>query len=140
MAKSIFISFDYDHDRRYRYLLKALKENPRSDIEFIDVTPEEIKSESVPRIKGVLTNRIRQSTHTLIIIGQYANSEHPDVDEIGEPNWQWWEIKKSISESNGLIAVKIDRTYNSPDPLLNEGAVWAMSFNVESIVNAIDKA
>ena len=94
MAKSIFISFDYDHDRHYRYLLKALKDNPRSDIQFTDVTPEEIQSKSVPIIKGVLTSRIRQSTHTLVIIGNYANSKHPDADEIGERNWQWWEIKK----------------------------------------------
>ena len=42
--KRIFITFDYDHDRNYRYLLNALAANPRSDIEFDDCTPEEIQS------------------------------------------------------------------------------------------------
>ena len=42
--KRIFISFDYERDRDYRYLLKALSENPRSDIAFDDCTPEEIQS------------------------------------------------------------------------------------------------
>jgi len=66
--KRIFISFDYDNDRNYRYLLKALAANPRSDIEFEDLTPEEIQSYDVGRIKAALTLRIRKSTHTLVII------------------------------------------------------------------------
>lgn len=67
-TKKVFISFDYDNDRRYRYLLKALINNPSSDIEFEDLTPEEIQSYDIGRIKAALTRRIRKSTHTLVII------------------------------------------------------------------------
>lgn len=138
--KRIFISFDYDNDRNYRYLLKALAANPRSDIEFEDLTPEEIQSYDVGRIKAALTRRIRKSTHTLVIIGAHANSYHPDREEIGERNWQWWEIIKSDEEGKGFIAVKIKSTNSTPDPLYGKGATWAKSFKVESIINAIDQA
>lgn len=138
--KRIFISFDYDHDRRYRFLLLALAENPRSDIEFDDVTPEEIQSYDISRIKAVLTKKIQEATHTLVIVGEHANSYHPDQEEIGERNWQWWEINKSHEEGKGFIAVKIDSSNESPGPLYEKGATWAYSFTVDSIVNAIDKA
>ena len=140
MKKRIFISFDYEHDKNYRYLLTALAKNPRSDIEFTDVTPEEIQSYDVGRIKAVLTKKIREATHTLVIIGKYANSYHPDRDEIGERNWQWWEINKSDEEGKGFIAVKIESSNKPPDPLYGKGATWANSFTVDAIVNAIDRA
>lgn len=139
-AKKVFISFDYDHDRQYRYLLSALKANPRSNIDFEDLTPEEIQSSDVSRIKAALTTRIRASTHTLVIVGAHANSYHRDRKAIGERNWQWWEIEKSHSENNGLIAVKISSSYTSPDPLYGKGATWAHTFKVESILKAIDEA
>jgi len=138
--KRIFICFDYEHDKNYRYLLTALAKNPRSDIEFTDVTPEEIQSYDVSRIKAVLTKKIKEATHTLVIVGKYANSYHPDRDEIGERNWQWWEINKSDEEGKGFIAVKIESSNESPEPLYGKGATWANSFTVDSIVNAIDKA
>ncbi len=138
--KRIFISFDYEHDKNYRYLLTALAKNPRSDIEFTDVTPEEIQSYDVGRIKAVLTRKIREATHTLVIVGKYANSYHPDSDEIGERNWQWWEINKSDEEGKGFIAVKIESSNKPPDPLYGKGATWANSFTVDAIVNAIDRA
>jgi len=138
--KRIFISFDYEHDKNYRYLLTALAKNPRSDIEFTDVTPEEIQSYNVDRIKAVLTKKIKEATHTLVIVGKYANSYHPDRDEIGERNWQWWEINKSDEEGKGFIAVKIESSNEPPDPLYGKGATWANSFTVDAIVNAIDRA
>jgi len=138
--KRIFISFDYEHDKNYRYLLTALAKNPRSDIEFTDVTPEEIQSYDVGRIKAVLTKKIKEATHTLVIVGKYANSYHPNRDEIGERNWQWWEINKSDEEGKGFIAVKIESSNKPPEPLYGKGATWANSFTVDSIVNAIDRA
>ncbi|MBA2134156.1 TIR domain-containing protein [Capillibacterium thermochitinicola] len=138
--KKVFISFDYDNDRHYRYLLKALIDNPRSDIDFEDLTPEEIQSYDIGRIKAVLTTRIRNSTHTLVIIGKHANSYHPDWTEIGTRNWQWWEIEKSAEEGNKFIAVKIDPSYDAPEPLYRKGATWAHSFKVDSIFKAINEA
>ena len=140
MKKRIFISFDYEHDKNYRYLLTALAKNPRSDIEFTDVTPEEIQSYDIGRIKAVLTKRIKEATHTMVIIGKHANSYHADRDKIGERNWQWWEINKSNEEGKGFIAVKIESSNEPPEPLYGKGATWAKSFTVDSIVNAINQA
>lgn len=138
--KKIFISFDYDNDKNYRYLLKALAANAGSEIDFEDLTPEEIQSSDVGRIKAALTRRIKRSTHTLVIIGAHANSYHPDREEIGQRNWQWWEIEKSDDEGNSFIAVKIKSTNNTPEPLYGKGATWAGTFKVESILNAINSA
>lgn len=138
--KKIFISFDYDHDRRYRYLLSALKENSRNDLDFDDLTPEEIDTDDVGRVKAVLTSKIRAATHTLVIVGAHANSYHRDRRKIGTRNWQWWEIEKSAEARNKFVAVKIDSGNDSPDPLLGKGATWARSFKVDSIINAVDRA
>jgi len=138
--KKIFISFDWDHDRKYRYLLTALAENPRSDIEFDDYTPDKIQSDDIARIKAVLTSKIRQATHVLVIIGKFANSYHPRHGEIGERNWQWWEIKKGIEERKGFIAVKIDPSNEPPEPLYGVHASWAISYKVDSILKAIENA
>ena len=117
VRKRIFISFDYDNDRNYRYLLTALSKNSASDIVFTDVTPEEIQSSRVDRVKAVLRQKIEAATHTLVVIGRHANSYHPLKAEIGTRNWQWWEIEKSIESGNRLIGVKISSGNPTPDPL-----------------------
>lgn len=138
--KRICISFDYHHDNRYRNLLDALKENRQSPIDFEDLTPDEIQTNDISRVKAVLTTQIRNSTHLLVIVGAHANTRHADSAEIGDRNWQWWEINKSKDEGKGLIAVKIEKSNASPDPLLNAGATWALSFTVEGILKAINEA
>jgi hypothetical protein len=138
--KRVFISFDYDNDKHYRYLLSALKANPGSQVEFIDVTPGEIQSYDVGRIKAVLTSKIRSATHTLVIVGEHANSYHRDSAKIGERNWQWWEIEQSRAEGKRFIAVKIKSTNTTPDPLYGTGAIWAYGFDVAPIVKAVNEA
>lgn len=140
MAKKICICFDYDHDRHYRWLLTALSDNPRSDLSFVDLTPGEISSSDVGRIKAVLRTKIKAATHTLVVVGKHANSYHADQIEIGTRNWQWWEIETSIEEGKKFIAVKIDPSNSMPNPLLGQGAELARSFKVESIIEAIDNA
>ncbi len=138
--KRIFISFDYDHDRNYRYLLDALKENSKSEIDYEDVTPGEIQRNDVAAIKAGLLSRIKRSSHALVIVGSQANTYHSKAQEIGQRNWQWWEIVKSKEEGKGLIGVKIDPKNDSPEPLMGSNAKWAMSFNVEAILKAIKEA
>ena len=140
MNKTVFISFDYDRDRHYRYLLSALKANKRFDLDFTDGTPREIRTNSISRVKAVLTTRINEATHTLVVVGQDANRLHEDHREIGERNWQHWEINRSVQSGNKLVGVKINRQYESPTPLLGQGASWAMSFSVDAIIAALDQA
>ncbi len=76
----------------------------------------------------------------MVIIGRYANEKHKDSDLIGEINWINWEIKKSIELDNKLVAVKIDKSYESPDAIIGAGASWALSFNQDSIIKALEDA
>jgi hypothetical protein len=138
--KKVFVSFDYDNDSKYRNLLKAWDANPDVDFYFSDLTPGEISTWDISRIKAALTRSINNATGTLVIVGKYANSYHTDYKEIGYRNWINFEIAKSKQNKNKLIAVKIDKEYASPDELIGAGASWAMSFNQEAIVKAINEA
>jgi len=140
MKPNIFISFDYENDQRYKFLLTALSNNSRFNIEFNDRSSGEIQSEKIPTVKVGLTRRINSATHTLVIIGKFANSFHRDWKEIGYRNWINFEVAKSKDARNKLVAVKIDRSYDSPEELLGSNASWAYAFDVDSITKAIDNA
>ncbi len=137
--KKIFVSFDYTDDGHYKNLLKAWDANPNFEFLFDDLTPTEIQSNNISVIKANLTKKINQATHTLVIIGKNANKEHKDHKEIGSKNWINFEIKQSKANKNKLLAVKIDKSYESPDELFNSGAEWVMSFNADGINSALDK-
>ncbi len=140
MAKRVFISFDYENDKHYKFLLTAINENPRFNLVFDDKSSSEINSYNVDRVKAALSQKIASADYTLVIVGKYANSLHNDHKLIGCRNWMNFEIKKSKELRKKLIAVKIDKSYESPEELLNSGASWAMSFTVDAIIQALDNA
>jgi hypothetical protein len=141
MYKSkIFVSFDYENDRNYKFMLNALSANPKFDFAFKDKSSAEINSSYIPTVKAALARKINEATYTLVIVGAEANKLHKDHIQIGYRNWQNFEIAKSKEYGNKLIGVKINSLYQSPEELLNSGASWARSFSVESIVNAIEEA
>lgn len=138
--KKVFVSFDYENDKHYKFLLEAWDANPEFDFRFSDLSSQEINSWSVSRIKGALTTRINQATYTLVIVGEEANKRHGDWEEIGYENWLNFEIAKSKDNGNKLVAVKISKDYESPEELLGAGATWAMSFKQDSIIKALEDA
>jgi hypothetical protein len=138
--KKVFVSFDYENDKHYRFLLQAWDANPQFDFLFNDMSPEEIKSKSVSVVKQALSTKINQATYTLVIVGKEANKQHADHLQIGYKNWLNYEIAKSKDHKNKLVAVKINRSYESPDELLGAGASWAMSFEQEPILKALGDA
>jgi len=138
--KKVFVSFDYENDRHYKYLLEAWDENPNFELVFDDRTSREINSDNVDRVKAALTSKIKSATYTLAIIGKYANEEHEDSDLIGDINWINWEINKSKEERNKLVGVKINRLYESPDAILDSGAAWAYEFSEKAIIKALNEA
>ena len=137
MRPEVFVSFDYDNDRHYKYLLEAWHAHPQFDFVFADATPNEIDSSNVARVKAALTSKINQASHTLVIVGRYANAIHRHSLLIGYKNWINFEIHQSKLARNRIVAVKIDRNYESPTELLFCGATWAMSFNEASIIRAL---
>lgn len=137
MKTQVCVSFDYTNDKQYYYMLKAWDANSNFDFSFGDCTPSEIQSESVSRIKAVLTQKIDSASYLLVIVGEEANKTHPDSREIGYTNWQNYEIAKAKELGKRLVAVKISRDYDSPSELLNANASWAISFTEDAIVKAL---
>ena len=95
---------------------------------------------NVDRIKAGLTAKINAATYTIVIVGQYANAPHPKQNLIGFKNWINFEIAQSKSARNKIVAVKLDRTYESPDELMGSGASWAMAFTEDAILRALSEA
>ncbi|MGF1907498.1 TIR domain-containing protein [Aliivibrio salmonicida] len=138
--KKVFVSFDWDNDKHYKFLLQAWDANPDFEFFFSDHSSSEIDSWNIPTVKGGLTRKINTATHTLVIVGKEANKKHADADKIGYKNWLNFEIAKSKENQNKLIAVKLSHTNTSPDELLNSGASWAMSFTRDVILKALNDA
>lgn len=138
--KRVFISFDYEDDRHYKNLLEAWDANSNFEFTFSDLTPSEIQSWRIDRIKAALTRKINQATYTLVIVGKNANKKHRDSAEIGYKNWINFEIAKSKENKNKLVGVKIKKSYDSPEELLGSGATWALSFTQDAIIKALNNA
>lgn len=138
--KRVFISFDYTNDKSYKYLLDAWDSNKNLDFVFEDCSADEIMSDNIPTIKAGLTRRINQSDYMLVIVGKEANKIHPDSKEIGYRNWINFEIAQSKKNGNKLVAVKLDKSYESPEQLYSSGASWAMSFTQAAIIKALSEA
>lgn len=137
-SKKIVISFDWHNDRNYRNLLAALMANKSSGIDFDDLTPGAINTSNISQIKRGLSTQIGAATHLLVIVGDHVNTRHPDSVLIGDRNWIWWEINKAKELGKKLIAVKINKDDEVPNPLKNAGATWALSYNVPAILKAIN--
>lgn len=107
---------------------------------FDDCTSDEIQSWNSSTVKAALTRRINTCSYMLIIIGAEANKYHKDSYQIGYRNWQNFEISRAKAAGLKLIAVKLDRSYESPSELLGAGASWALSFSQSSIIEALNRA
>lgn len=138
--RKVFVSFDYELDRRYKFMLEAWSANPSLQFVFADATPREINSYNIGRIKAALTTKIIGATHTLVIVGKEANKLHKDWQLIGHRNWINFEIHQSKFYKKRIAAIKLDRLYESPEELLRANASWAMSFTQPSIIDALNRA
>lgn len=140
MATKVFVSFDYDKDKNYKFLLSAWDKNDKFDFSFADHSSQEINSEDISVVRAALTKKINSADVTLVIIGKEANKKHSDSAEIGYKNWINFEVAKSVESGNAIVGVKIDSTYDSPDEIIGVGASWAMSFTEENIIKALNNA
>ena len=138
--KKVFVSFDYENDRHYKNLLSAWDANDNFEFYFNDHSSGEVQTNDISRVKAALTTKINQATHTLVIVGKHANTQHKDHKEIGHKNWINFETAKSKLNSNKLVGIKLDSTHTSPDELLNSDAKWAMTFTQAAIIKALEEA
>lgn len=137
--KKVFVSFDWDNDKHYKFLLQGWDANPSFEFSFSDYSSSEINSWNIPTVRGALTRKINLATYTLVIIGKEANKLHEDYQKIGYKNWLNFEIAKSKKNGNKIIAVKLAKKNTSPDEILNSGASWAMIFSKDSILKALNE-
>lgn len=139
--KKVFVSFDYEHDRHYRYLLAAWHANPDFEFVFNDMTPSEIQTDDIGRIKAGLTVKINQSTYTLVLLGQEADKRHRDSVAIGCRNWINFEIQQSRANFNKIIAVKLPTWSGEyPEELLKGRYAFVAKFGEAEIIDALKRA
>lgn len=136
MAK-IFVSFDFEHDRQYKYTLNMWNANPQFGFSFDDRSAHEIQTDNVNVVKQVLSRKINEASAVVVIVGQYANSLHRDRAAIGYRNWQNYEVAKAKELNKRLIAVQIDPMYEYPEELKSANATRVYSFTQNAIVKAI---
>ena len=92
--RKIFVSFDFENDRNYKYLLEAWNGNSDFEFEFDDKSTREINSWNISTIKAALTRKINEADYTIVIVGKEANKRHKDSQLIGYKNWQNFEYEK----------------------------------------------
>ncbi len=93
--KNVFISFDYD-DANEVNLLRGQAKNDNSDIEFNDWSVKEaFNSENADYIKRQISDRIKQSSLTVVYVSD--NTKNSD--------WVNWEVGKSLELGKRVLAV-----------------------------------
>ena len=129
--RKVFISFDYDNDSHYKYLLSAWDRNGDFDFSFYDgsVTAP-VNSERAGPIRRVISQKIQACPRFLCIVGE----------ETHKSRWVAWEIDKAVELRRKIIAVKINRLNLTPDNLYGVGAKWALSFTLDAIRRAVDES
>jgi hypothetical protein len=132
MAKrKVFISYDYDHDKNYKNLLVAWDKNEEFDFAFTDMSADvSVDSDDAAAIRRAISAKINAATYFLCLVGKHTHKSR----------WVAWEIGNAKELKKRLVAVKIDRDYETPAGLLNAGVSWAYSFTLDSIRRAVEAA
>ena len=133
----IFVSFDFDNDRSYKYTLNMWNSNSSFEFTCTDTSPSEIQSWNISTVKGVLSRKIKEASYVVVIVGKEANKLHKDSKLIGYRNWQNFEVAKAKELNKHIIAVQLNSSYEYPDELVDCGATRVYSFNHDDIVKAI---
>jgi hypothetical protein len=137
---TVFVSFDWHHDRRYKYLLEAWDANTRFDFEFDDGSSQEIDTYNVGRIKGALTTKINEASHTLIVVGEHANERHRNSSLIGYRNWINFEAARSVDAHNSIVVVFLEPWYDAPIELAGQNYTSVFGFTEAGIIAGLDRA
>lgn len=140
MRTKVCVSFDYENDKYSRNAIRLWDANKNIDFDINDLTPSEINSSDIGRIKSGLSLKINQSDILLVICGKYINQKHRDYNQIGCINWQNWECKKALDENKKIIVVKLDSSNPIPEELYGhtEKRTDVVGLEKDKIKTAID--
>lgn len=139
MARKVFVSYSHRLDQQAADDFRKIFADER-DV-FIDKSiREDIGDLQTESIKARLSSLIKDSTVTVVLIGQ----------ETGGRSWVDWEIYHSLRKSygntrNGLLGIKIpDKTTWIPERLLdnipNMGLIIDWPRDYRTLENAIEEA
>lgn len=138
--KKVYVCFDYDRDKRYKYMMEAWNANPNFEFSFNDQSPDEIQSNDITVIKSCLTKKINSANYTVVLSGRDANKKHRDSALIGYKNWQNFEVARSVSNGNKLIVVELPDYAEAPEEVYGHGAKWVHEFSQDKIIAALNNA
>lgn len=138
--KKVYVCFDYDIDKHYKYLMGAWDANPNFDFTFNDQSPDEVQSNDISVIKSCLTKKIYAANYTIVLAGRDANKRHKDSAQIGYKNWQNFEVARSVDNRNKLIVVKLPEYTEAPEEVYGHGADWVDEFSQHCIIAALNNA
>jgi len=131
MANKIFVSYRADYEGTlHKNLLVAWSNNDHlfPEIKFHDTSVgTSINSVNANYIKSVIKNRIKESDIVLCLVGKNT----------GSSDWVNWEIETAYQLNKKIVAVKIERNYDTPSALFGKGANWAFDFSKSSILKAL---
>lgn len=133
----VFVSFDYENDRLYKQALDMWDANKRFEFTFQSHTPKEIQSNNIGRIKAVLTTKVKDATHVVVLVGKYANQIHPDTRLIGFRNWINFEVYQARLYKKKIVCVMLDTHNTLPEWLRGSGVKLVTSFNEKDIIEAL---
>jgi len=130
MAKSrIFISYKSVDIEAVNTLLAWDKDN---EFEFAcdnGVPGVALHSDAGKDIKLLLTEKIRQGTHLLCVVGK----------DTGNNDWVNWEVQQAGVTGKRLVGVRLGVKNKAPANLLIYGGVWAKQFTFDALRKAIDE-
>lgn len=138
--KKVYVCFDYDNDKHYKYLMEAWDANPDFDFSFNDLSPDEIQSNNISVIKACLTKKINDANYTVVLAGKEANKLHKDWLQIGYKNWQNFEVARSIANGNKLVIIELPGYKEAPEECYGKGAIWAGKFSQQNIIDGLNEA
>jgi hypothetical protein len=123
LGLKVFISYDHSEDVHYKRLLEAWDANSGFDFEFDNRSPSTaIDSVAAAVIKAVLTSKMKEATHLLVIVGAktymskwvYGSSpppravSYPPASPVRFPNG-YSKVLKRMCECRGVVVANGER-------------------------------
>ncbi|HFI0405726.1 TPA: TIR domain-containing protein [Streptococcus suis] len=86
-----------------------------------------MNSTNATYIKSVIRERIKNSDVVLCLVGKNTSSS----------DWVNWEIETAYQLNKKIVAVKIERGYDTPLALYGKGVSWAFEFSKAAILREL---
>ena len=126
MTKHIFLSF-VEEDLESVRLFRGQAKNKNSALAFDDYSVKvPYNSTSAPYIRSKITEKIRASSVTIVLIGTFT----------WKSEWVAWEVQKSVELGKKVIGVRLKAGVTTPSALISARAK-VVDWKIDDIVREI---